>query len=108
MFLFQTQVETIGDAYVVVAGVPEPVEDHADRLIAMGLDMITATRNVLSPVNGEPIQMRIGVHTGYATAGVVGMTMPRYCLFGNTVTLANKTESLSKPSRVNVTEVARR
>ncbi|XP_042145635.1 guanylate cyclase soluble subunit beta-1-like [Ixodes scapularis] len=102
------KVETIGDAYVVVAGVPEPVEDHADRLIAMGLDMITATRGVLSPVNGEPIQMRIGVHTGYATAGVVGLTMPRYCLFGNTVTLANKTESLSKPSRVNVTEVARR
>ncbi|XP_065303181.1 guanylate cyclase soluble subunit beta-1-like isoform X4 [Dermacentor albipictus] len=101
------KVETIGDAYVVVAGVPDFVEDHADRLIVMGLDMITATKSVRNPVNGEPIQMRIGIHTGYATAGVVGMTMPRYCLFGNTVTLANKTESLSKPSRVNVTEVAR-
>ncbi|KAH7955181.1 hypothetical protein HPB49_025028 [Dermacentor silvarum] len=101
------KVETIGDAYVVVAGVPDFVEDHADRLVAMGLDMITATKSVLNPVSGEPIQMRIGVHTGYATAGVVGKTMPRYCLFGNTVTLANKTESLSKPSRVNVTEVAR-
>ncbi|XP_037502993.2 guanylate cyclase soluble subunit beta-2-like [Rhipicephalus sanguineus] len=102
------KVETIGDAYVVVAGVPDFVEDHADRLVAMGLDMITATKSVLNPVSGEPIQMRIGVHTGYATAGVVGKTMPRYCLFGNTVTLANKTESLSKPSRVNVTQVARR
>ncbi|KAL1431383.1 hypothetical protein MTO96_014235 [Rhipicephalus appendiculatus] len=102
------KVETIGDAYVVVAGVPDFVEDHADRLVAMGLDMITATKSVLNPVSGEPIQMRIGVHTGYATAGVVGMTMPRYCLFGNTVTLANKTESLSKPSRVNVTQVARK
>ncbi|XP_075743408.1 guanylate cyclase soluble subunit beta-1-like [Rhipicephalus microplus] len=101
------KVETIGDAYVVVAGVPDFVEDHADRLVAMGLDMITATKSVLNPVTGEPIQMRIGVHTGYATAGVVGMTMPRYCLFGNTVTLANKTESLSKPSRVNITQVAR-
>ncbi|KAH9373190.1 hypothetical protein HPB48_004935 [Haemaphysalis longicornis] len=102
------KVETIGDAYVVVAGVPDFVEDHADRLVAMGLDMITATKSVANPVNGEPIQMRIGVHTGNATAGVVGLTMPRYCLFGNTVTLANKTESLSKPSRVNVTEVSRR
>ncbi|KAL1431390.1 hypothetical protein MTO96_014242 [Rhipicephalus appendiculatus] len=102
------KVETIGDAYVVVAGVPDFVEDHADRLVAMGLDMITATKSVRNPVNGDPIQMRIGIHTGYATAGVVGMTMPRYCLFGNTVTLANKTESLSKPSRVNLTEVARR
>ncbi|XP_077520447.1 guanylate cyclase soluble subunit beta-1-like [Amblyomma americanum] len=102
------KVETIGDAYVVVAGVPDFVEDHADRLVAMGLDMITATKTVVNPVSGDPIQMRIGVHTGYATAGVVGMTMPRYCLFGNTVTLANKTESLSKPSRVNLTEVARR
>ena len=51
------QVETIGDAYMVVGGVPDPTTDHADRVANMALDMICNTEEVQSPESGEPIQV---------------------------------------------------
>lgn len=51
------QVETIGDAYMVVSSVPEPTEDHADRLVMLGLEMVAVSRKIQSPVPGHKLEV---------------------------------------------------
>ncbi|XP_022098923.1 guanylate cyclase soluble subunit alpha-2-like [Acanthaster planci] len=95
------KVETIGDAYCVAGGLHRTSSTHAERVSKMALKMMEAARTVKSH-DGNPLKMRIGVHTGAIVAGIVGKQMPRYCLFGNNVTLANKFESHSEPLRINI------
>uniref|UniRef100_UPI00398F7E80 guanylate cyclase soluble subunit alpha-1 n=1 Tax=Pristiophorus japonicus TaxID=55135 RepID=UPI00398F7E80 len=95
------KVETIGDAYCVAGGLHKESRTHAVQIALMALKMMEVSDQVMTP-DGRPIKMRIGLHSGAVLAGVVGVKMPRYCLFGNNVTLANKFESTSFPRKINV------
>lgn len=93
------KIKTIGDAYMVVAGLPEPVPDHAVRLARMGLDML-ATVERLRTDSGISISLRIGMASGPVMAGVIGTRKFSYDVWGDPVNLASRLEGQSLPGRI--------
>ncbi|KAI8046146.1 hypothetical protein M5D96_002346 [Drosophila gunungcola] len=126
------KVETVGDKYMAVSGLPDHCEDHAKCMARVALDMMDMAKNVKmgsnpvvrrsedeeknecededadAPLDGilhnYSIQITIGIHSGEVVTGVIGNRVPRYCLFGNTVNLTSRTETTGVPGRINVSE----
>jgi class 3 adenylate cyclase len=97
------RIKTIGDAYFAACGIPERHDDHAIRMAEAARDMIRwlERRNAEKPVKWE---MRVGLHSGSAIAGIVGTNKYIYDVFGDTVNTASRMESHSEPMRINVSE----
>ncbi|WP_413165634.1 adenylate/guanylate cyclase domain-containing protein [Capilliphycus salinus ALCB114379] len=104
------KIKTIGDAYMVVGGLPLPQENHAEAIADMALEMQAVMENFQAETfledleESESFQIRIGINTGSVIAGVIGIKKFIYDLWGDAVNIASRMESSGEPGRIQVTE----
>jgi guanylate cyclase len=96
------KIKTIGDCYMVAAGVPTPCPDHARALALMALDMLEAMRSQ-EEVAHLGHELRIGINSGPVVAGVIGRKRFLYDLWGDAVNTASRMESHGTPGRIQIT-----
>jgi class 3 adenylate cyclase len=99
------KIKTIGDCVMAAAGVPEASADHAGMLARYALDLRAAMQG--ETFAGQPLQLRIGIHSGPAVAGVIGRNRFAYDLWGDTVNVAARIEHAAKPDEIYVSDTTR-
>ncbi|MDA0672684.1 MAG: response regulator [Cyanobacteria bacterium] len=95
------KIKTIGDEYMVAAGLPEAMPDHAYRMAQLALEIQQVIKTFQTPA-GVPLQLRIGLNSGPVVAGVIGQRKFAYDLWGDTVNVASRMESTSLPGLIQV------
>lgn len=101
------KIKTIGDAYLAVGGIPPRVDDHERRCMEFALEAMT-TLEKINHGGSTPLELRIGMHTGPVVAGIIGETRYVYDVWGESVNLASRMESLGVPGRIQVTQTTHR
>ena len=101
------KIKTIGDAYMVAAGIPEPQHDHAERVARFARRMLQEVRKVAAVTNLD-LRARIGIHSGPVVAGVIGTHKFIYDVWGDTVNTASRMESHSLTGRIQVSAATAR
>jgi adenylate cyclase len=97
------KIKTIGDAYMVVTGLPEPRPDHVEAMAEMALDMQDEFKRVCTPLHLD-LAIRIGMDSGPVVAGVIGRHKFAYDLWGDTVNTASRLETHGLPGAIQVSE----
>jgi class 3 adenylate cyclase len=100
------KIKTIGDAYMAVAGAPEPRPDHATAALAFARDLLAAVADTRA-ARGIDLQVRVGVATGPVIGGVIGTRRLLFDLWGDTVNLASRMESSGVAGRIQLAESTR-
>ena len=101
------KIKTIGDAYMVVAGLPEPQRDHADRIARLSLRMLDEIQKVAEQENIDAT-LRIGIDSGPVMAGVIGKTKFFYDVWGDTVNMASRLESHGTPGKIQISSAMKK
>lgn len=96
------KIKTIGDAYMVAGGLPRPRKDHVKAVVAMARQVAGAVAEA-GTVCGEPLQIRIGIHTGPVIAGIISTDKVAYDVWGDTVNVASRMERTGVPGRIHIT-----